>query len=106
MLTCAALPAASRSIRHVPARHDLHGSNGCTAEIDADTGCSHYLVLVAPQEWELYHPGGAQASARIFDGNNDYVLLLYESRRQQGRHLPDASTTCGSVGSTSRQPRS
>ena len=24
---------------------------------------------------EPYHPGGAQASARIFDGNNDYVLL-------------------------------
>ena len=51
------------------------GSNGCTPEIDNDTGCSNYIVLAAPQEWEPYHPGGAQASARMFDGENDYVLL-------------------------------
>ena len=76
MLTCA---CAARSFEIYSGTFQpgtiCTGSNGCTAEIDGDTGCSHYLVLVAPQEWEPYHPGGAQASARIFDGNNDYVLL-------------------------------
>ena len=80
MLTCA---CAARSFEIYSGTFQpgtiCTGSNGCTAEIDADTGCSHYLVLVAPQEWEPYHPGGAQASARIFDGNNDYVLLPHMS---------------------------
>ena len=80
MLTCA---CAARSFEIYSGTFQpgtiCTGSNGCTAEIDADTGCSHYLVLVAPQEWEPYHPGGAQASTRIFDGNNDYVLLPHMS---------------------------
>jgi hypothetical protein len=51
------------------------GANGCTSAIDQSTGCSNYVVFVAPQEWETVHPGAAQASARYFDGMNDYVLL-------------------------------
>ena len=51
------------------------GENGCTKALDSHGGCSNYVVVVAPQEWEPDHPGGNQASARYFDGDNDYVLL-------------------------------
>lgn len=51
------------------------GSNGCTPALDKKVGCSMYIVVVAPQEWEPNHPGSAAASARYFDGSNDYVAL-------------------------------
>ena len=27
------------------------GANGCTVDINNNGGCSHYVILVGPQEW-------------------------------------------------------
>lgn len=51
------------------------GGNGCTQEMDANGGCSNYVVFVGPDELEPAFPGSHAASARYFDGDSDYALL-------------------------------